>query len=174
MSRAAEWRAQARARWDKLAPREKAAVLAAALLVGAALVWWVVLGPALQTLRSADRQHAELDAQLQKMRTLQAEAQALQSTPKLSYDDALRALETSVRQRLGGTAQLNVAGDRATLTLKGASAEALAQWLAQARINARALPAEARLVRNTAPTATPGGNPTVAWDGTLVLSLPAR
>ncbi|HSV55069.1 MAG TPA: type II secretion system protein GspM [Burkholderiaceae bacterium] len=162
----ANWRAQ----WDKLAPRERGAVLAAALLVAAALLWWVLLAPALQTLRDADRQHAQLDIQLQKMRSLQAEAQTLQSSPKLSYDDALRALEASVRQRMGGTAQLSVVGDRATVTLKGASAEALAQWLAQARINARALPAEARLVRS--PAAAGASGP--AWDGTLVLSLPAR
>jgi general secretion pathway protein M len=157
--------------WDKLAPREKSLVVGTAVLVGAALLWWVLLAPALQTLRSAERQHAELDLQWQRMRSLQAEAQALQSSPKISYDDALRALESSVRQRLGAGAQLNVAGDRATVTLKGTSADALAQWLAQARINARALPAEARLVRS-APAA--GQDAAVAWDGTLVLSLPAR
>ncbi len=157
--------------WDQLAPREKSAVLAAALLVGVALLWWVLLAPALQTLRSAEQQHAELDAQLQKMRGLQAEAQTLQASPKISYDDALRALESSVRQRLGASAQLNVAGDRATVTLKGTSADALAQWLAQARINARALPAEARLVRSAAAA---GQVAAPAWDGTLVLSLPAR
>lgn len=159
------------AQWGKLAARERSAVRAAAVLVAAALLWWILLSPALQTLRNADRQHAELDAQLQKMRSLQTEAQTLQASPKLSYDDALRALEASVRQRLGGTAQLSVAGDRATVTLKGVSADALAQWLAQARINARALPAEARLVRS--PTAA-AGSPGPTWDGSLVLSLPAR
>jgi general secretion pathway protein M len=157
--------------WDRLAPREKSMVLAAGTLVAAALLWWVLLAPALQTLRNADQQHAELDTQLQKMRGLQTEAQALQASPKISYDDALRALESSVRQRLGASAQLNVAGDRATVTLKGTSADALAQWLAQARINARALPAEARLVRSAG--AAEQGT-AAAWDGTLVLSLPAR
>lgn len=156
--------------WDQLAPREKSMVLAASALVAVALLWWVLLAPALQTLRSAEQQHAELDTQLQKMRSLQTEAQALQASPKISYDDALRALESSVRQRLGAGAQLSVAGDRATVTLKGISAEALAQWLSQARINARALPAEARLTRSTA--AGPGA--AAAWDGTLVLSLPSR
>jgi general secretion pathway protein M len=58
-----------------------------------------------------------------------------------------------------------VNGALATLTLKGVPAEALAQWLAQARVNAHATLKEARLLRGTA--ATP---PT--WDGALVLGLP--
>ena len=78
-------------------------------------------------------------------------------------------------------AQLNVVGDRATITLKGASADALAQWLAQARSNARATPVEARLTRSATAAAPAGqtpvtlGRPVVAmprWDGTLVLALP--
>lgn len=165
-----------RARWQQLAPRERTAVLGAAALVAAALAWWVLLQPALSTLRGAPQQHAQLDAQLQRMRALQAEAQTLQSAPKINQDDALRALEAGVRQRLGATAQLQVVGDRATLVLKGASADALAQWLALARINARALPTEARLVRSAAPAGPTGSNvaPAPTWDGTLVLGLPAR
>jgi general secretion pathway protein M len=62
---------------------------------------------------------------------------------------------------LGAAAQLVIVGERATLTLKGISAEALAQSLVQARLNARTLPVEAHLVRNVAGT----------WDGTLVLTL---
>lgn len=167
-----EWRT----RWQQLAARERAAIAAAAALVTAALAWWVLLQPALGTLRSAGAQHAELDAQLLRMRALQSEAQTLQSAPRINQDDALRALEAGVRQRLGATAQLQVVGDRATLVLKGVSAEALAQWLALARINARALPTEARLVRSAAAAGTAASNLTQAptWDGTLVLSLPAR
>lgn len=103
------------------------------------------------------------------MQSLQAQAQALQSQPKIGHDEALRALEASVKQGLGASAQLNVVGDRATVTLRNTPADALAEWLAQARVNARAIPSEARLVRNTS-------NPTdpAVWDGTLVLSLPAQ
>jgi general secretion pathway protein M len=42
-------------------------------------------------------------------------------------------------------------------------ADALAQWLAQVRLNVRVLPAEARLRRSAAGS----------WDGTLVLHLAA-
>jgi general secretion pathway protein M len=68
---------------------------------------------------------------------------------------------------LGNTAQLVQVGERATVTFKGASADAVAQWLAQVRLNARSIPSEARLVRSAAGT----------WDGTLALNLgapPAR
>ena len=56
-----------------------------------------------------------------------------------------------------------------------------AQWLAQARRNARATPVEARLTRSATAAAPAGqtpvtlGRPVVAmprWDGTLVLALP--
>ena len=158
---------QLQARWDSLAPREKALVLGAAVLVALALMWWVVIGPAVQTLRGASEQHRALDSQLQQMKGLAAQAQALQSQPRISFDEALRALESTTKQRLGTGAQLSVVGERATITLRGVPADSLSQWLAQARINARALPAEARLTRNPAPGSS-------SWDGTLVLSLPPR
>ena len=168
-------------RWKALAPREQNLVMAASAIVALALLWWVALAPALKTLRTAPARHAALDAQLQRMQSLQAEAQQLQATPATSPGDAVGALRTALAQRLGNTAQLNVAGDRATVTLKGASADALAQWLAQARSNARATPLEARLTRSA--TAAPTGNAPVTlgstpvamprWDGTVVLALPA-
>lgn len=155
------------AHWRGLGPREQSLVRAAALLVGLALLWWVLIAPALGTLRQAEAQQRSLDAQWQRVQGLQAQAQAMQSQPKMGYDDSLRALQASVKQGLGASAQLNVVGDRATVTLRNTPADALAQWLAQARVNARAIPSEARLVRSTASPAGPA-----AWDGTLVLSLP--
>jgi type II secretory pathway component PulM len=43
------------ARWAQLAPREKLLVGTAAAVVGVALLWWVGLAPALQTLRTRAR-----------------------------------------------------------------------------------------------------------------------
>ena len=164
------------ARWQTLGAREQTLLRSAAGVVGLAFVWWVLIAPPLRTLRQADALQRSLDVQAQKMQALQAQAQALQSQPKLSRDDALRALDASIKQRLGASAQLNVLGDRVTVTLKSTPADALAQWLVQARVNARAIPSEARLVRSTNPAApaTPGSRTPVAWDGTLVLSLPAQ
>lgn len=161
-------------RWNALASRERNLLLVAATIVVGALLWWLALAPALATLRAADVQHQKLDAQLQQMQVLQVQAMVLQAQPKLTGDDAQRTLAALLKQTLPGTAQMSVAGDRATVTLKGAGADALAQWITQARINARAIPSEVRLVRSAANNAgAPAVSRAVTWDGTLVLTLPA-
>lgn len=153
------------ARWDALAARERALVRGALGLLGAAVLWWLCLAPALQTVRTAGAQHRSLQAELEQMKSLETQAQALQAQPRLGYDEALRALQAAVKA-LGPRAQLGVVGERATVTFKGVPADVLAPWLAQARVNARALPTDARLTRQGAGTAN--------WDGTVVLSLPSR
>jgi len=155
-----------RLRWNALSARDKQGMYLIAAVLGLAVLWGVLLAPAVRTLRSADAEHRRLDAQLQQMQRLQAQAQALQAQPKIRRDDAVRALEQSVKQWLGANAQLNVSGERATLTVKGVSPESLVQWFAQARINAHAALKEARLMRNSPP------NSPAAWDGTLMLGLP--
>lgn len=179
------WTAPLAERWQRLAPREQGLLRIAAALLALALLWWVALAPALQTLRSAPDRHAALDRQLRHMQALQAEAQQLQSAPAPRGGDAQAALRTSLAQQLGGTAQWQALGERATVTLQGAPAAGLALWLAEARSNAQALPVEARLSRSAAAPAgaapAPAGRgagetaaPSPRWDGTLVLALPAR
>jgi general secretion pathway protein M len=157
-------RQQLQARWAALAPRERLLVGAAAGLVGLALLWWIALGPALTTLRTADEQHRVLDAELARMQRLQAQAKAMQSAPRQNPEEAMRQLEAAIRQQLGTSARYVIAGDRVTVTLANAQPAALAQWLSQVRANARAIPGEAKLTRNAS-----GG-----WDGSVVLALPAR
>ncbi|WP_296445120.1 type II secretion system protein GspM [Rhodoferax sp. UBA5149] len=157
------------ARWRLVSRREQRLLLAALALVLAAVLWWLALAPALATLKAAEKQRAALDVQLQQMQRLQAQAKVLQAQPHITLADARRLLEASVKS-LGNTAQLVVAGERVTVTLKGISADALAQWLAQARLNARAVPTEARLVRG----AVGAAGAALTWDGTLVLTLSAR
>ena len=79
MTRTASSASALQAAWNKLAPREQTLVSAAAAVVGLALLWWLLLAPALHTLRSASAQHAKLDAQLQHMQALASEAQQLQA-----------------------------------------------------------------------------------------------
>lgn len=153
-----------RQRWEALAAREKLWIAAAGGIVAALVVWLIAVAPALATLRTAEQQQRTLDGQLLQMRILQTQAQALQAQPKQNREEALRLLEQSVRQRLGTTGRTVIAGDRVTITLAGAAPEAVAQWLSQARVNARALPSEARLNRNASGL----------WDGTVVLTLPPR
>ena len=170
---------QLRARWAALELRERRMVAIAAALVTLALLWWIALAPALRTLAAAPAEHAQLDAQLQQMALLQNRAKALQAQPRLNRDDALRALETSVRESLGTNAQLMTAsGDgAATITMRATPADAVAQWRAQARGNAHAVPREAHLTRAAAaPPAAGSKDPQpakVRWEGTLVMALPA-
>ena len=157
--------------WRQMKPREKRMLLTAGAVVLTALVWWLALAPALKTLRLAPAQHRTLDAQIQNMQSLSLEAKALQNQPKLGLEDAQKALQASVTQRFGSTAQLNISGERATLTLKNANPQELAQWLTQARVNARALPSEVKLTRSTtaAPNTSSAGR--AGWDGTMVLNM---
>jgi general secretion pathway protein M len=158
----AGWRRRWLERWQVLPRRQQVlAAMAVGLLLGA-MLWWVALAPALATLREAPRRHAALDAQLQQMRSLQGQAQALQTLPRVGRDDVQRALETTVQAQLGNAARLQWSGDGATLTLAGVRGEALAQWLAQARTDARARPTAARLSRNASGL----------WEGRLTLTLP--
>lgn len=149
--------------WRQLKINERRLILAAFWVILAVLLWLFAIAPALKTIKDAPEQHRALDAKLQNMRTLSLEAKNLQSQPKLGLDEAQKALQSAVTQRFGSTAQLNLAGERATLTLKNANPQELAQWLTQARVNARALPGEAKLSRS--------GD---GWDGTLVLNLPKK
>jgi general secretion pathway protein M len=149
--------------WRQLKMSERRLILAAFWLIVAALLWWLAIAPAVKTIKEAPTQHRALDAQLQNMRALSAEAKNLQSQPKLGLDEAQKALQSAVTQRFGVTAQLNLTGERASLTLKNANAQELSSWLTQARVNARALPSEVKLNRN--------GD---GWDGTLVLTLPKK
>lgn len=149
-------------RWRGVSAREQRLLLVALAVVALALLWWVAVAPALKVLKSAPQQHLALDAQNQQMLRLQAQALALRAQPVVRPDDARRALEASLKP-LGTSAQMVVQVERVTVTLKGAAPEALAQWLATARQNARSVPSEAHLKRNAAGT----------WDGTVVLMLPA-
>jgi general secretion pathway protein M len=147
-------------RWRSVSPREQRLLLLALGVVALALLWWVALAPALKVLKTAPQQHLALDAQNQQMQRLQAQALALRSLPVVSAEEARSALEASLKP-LGASGQMVVQVERATVTLKGVSPDALAEWLAVARQNARTVPSEAHLTRNAAG----------AWDGSVVFYL---
>lgn len=154
--------------WRGLAGRERALVGVAGFLVGAAVCWWVALAPALATIRMAAVQMPRLEFDIREMQGMRVQAQALTAQSRLTPQETRRQLESSVSQTLGAAAQLQVNGDRATVTLKGVTSEALAQWLVQTRANARLVPVEARLTRNVGTGATTA----VSWDGNVMLVLP--
>ena len=159
--------APVQARWSRLAAREKNFLTIALALLVLALVWKLALAPSIKTLRTSTARATALDAQLQNMLSLQNQASALQGQAPLGYDEALRALNLATRQTLASTAQVSVVADRANITLQAANADALAQWLVQARLNARSVPLEARLTRASSPAGA-------TWSGTLIMGLPPR
>jgi general secretion pathway protein M len=161
------------ARWAALASRERALVGWAIALVVAALLWWVAIAPALAKIKQARQAAPEVDAQLQFMRAQAQEVSTLKSQRQLSYDESLRSLEVSVKA-LGVGAVLSVNDARASVTLKSVSGDALAQWLAQVRANARLVPSELRLQKTAASTAAASSADATTWDGSVVLSLPNR
>lgn len=148
-----------RARWAKLAARERQWVAAAVLLVGVAIVWMFAVQPAWRTLSEAPTQIAALDAQLQQMQRLAAETRDLRNLPAVPAAQAEAALRAAT-ERLGANARLSLQGERATLTLNGVPGEALAAWLGEVRSAARARPDEAKLSR--------GGT---GYNGSITLSL---
>jgi general secretion pathway protein M len=164
--------------WGGLAAREHSLLTLAAAVVGLALLWLVAIAPAVQTLRASEAQHAQVDAQLQSMQALAAQAKLLRTQRLLTNEESQRNLENSVKQTLGASATLSVNDARASLTLKAAHPDALALWLSQSRINARVVPSEARLLRSASPSASAASaaiSPSpVLWDGVLVLALPGR
>jgi general secretion pathway protein M len=152
-------RAQASAAWKARAPRERVALGVMALVVGLFLVWALLVGPALNTLRGAPAQLAELDGQLQQMRTMAAEVRDLRGTTPVAAAQAGLAIKAAV-ERHGDKVRLSLQSDRALVTLQNASPEQLRALLVEARSSARARPVEAQLTR------TPAG-----FTGTLVFSL---
>ncbi|MBQ9579014.1 MAG: type II secretion system protein M [Ottowia sp.] len=151
---------------ERIPPAKRHALLAAIAALVLVLLWVLAISPALATLRKAPAQRAALQGQAQQMQQLAAEAQQLKTLPRMDAAEAQRALEQSVQQRLGTGARISVAGGRATVTLNATPAAALAAWLTDARLNARAVPLDAKLQRGGAADA-----PT--WSGTLSMALPA-
>lgn len=135
-----------RARWTALAARDKRLLLLVAVAITLFLVWWLAVQPALRTLAAAPAQLDALDLQLQGMQKLAAESRELRSAPPMSPADSLAALQAATA-RLGAAGKLSVQGERAVLTLSGASTAQLRDWLSEARSGARARPIEASLSR---------------------------
>ena len=132
--------------WLGLARRERRLMGTAAGIVAVALLWWVALGPAVRTLQRAPAQIDAVEAQLQLMQRLAAEARELRAVTPVPADQAANVLKAATA-RLGDKGRLSLQGDRAVLTVAGVGSVALRDWLAEARSGARARTIEANLSR---------------------------
>lgn len=154
-------RAAAQARWQALAPRERRLLTIAGALALVTLLWFVAIAPAWRTLREVPPQREALEAQLQQMQGLAAEALALRAVPPVPPDQAQAALAAAA-ERLGAQGKLVPQGaQRAVLTLQGAGSGQLAAFLGEARAGARA-----RVVEATLTQSGPG-----SYDGSLILAV---
>ncbi len=135
--------------WLARTTRERRAVILVLAVLGALLVWSLLVQPAWRSARAAPAQLDQLDGELQQMQRVAAESRVLRAVVPVSPTQAGAALKAA-SERLGDKAKLNLQGDRATLSLTGISPEALRAWLNEARSGARARPVEATLQRGPA------------------------
>jgi general secretion pathway protein M len=138
--------APVRQRWAALSVRDRRLSALAGAVLGLFITWTLAVQPAWRTLQAAPAQRDALDAQWQAMQRLAAEAKELRGAPPVSIEQSSAALQAAT-ERLGNKGRLSVQGERAVLTLQGASTSQLRDWLAEARSGARARPVEARLTR---------------------------
>ena len=144
-------------RWMDLSGRERLGLGLALLVLALALLWSVGVAPAWRQWQQGQAQTQALQIKWQGMQDLQAQASALSAQTRVRPEEAVRLLQTSL-STLGPGASMTVNGDLATVQIKGASAAAVSQWLAQARVQAQSLPVQARLGRSAASgTAGPTG-----------------
>jgi general secretion pathway protein M len=139
-------RAVLAARWQALAPRERAALTLAAWVVGAAALWWWGLQQPLTQGRLAQQRLTSLLEQQGDMQRQAAEARSLKTTPAQPAGQAEQALQAATA-RLAPRGRLQIQGDRAVLTVEGASGTELQAWWAEARAGARARVVEMQLTR---------------------------
>lgn len=156
------WTTHLQAHWQGLSVREQILLRLLGGLLMLTLAVSVLVLPTWHTWQQGRVQSAALSQQLAQMRALQAQARQLQQQQHPSAPtNALPTLQKLATAN-GWTAQAQ--GARVLVQIKAATPTALAQWLAQAREQAQALPAEAHLQRS------PGNEP--RWDGSLLLRLP--
>ncbi len=158
--------------FQALPQKDRQRLVALGLVLLALMLWTWNLAPALKTLREVPLQLTQLQDQTQKLKLMQAQAQAFQKSPRLPTREAGLLLQKAAAETLASGARLNIEGTRATLTLSSVSAESLAQFLAVVRTQAQVLPIEAHLQKFSDPAATQKTAAPELWRGTMVLSLP--
>lgn len=135
-----------RQRWVTMAPRERAMVAVAGIVVALLLLWSVGLANAWATWKKVPAEKRTLEVEWMQMQRLATEARDLKAQPPVNAAQAGEALK-SATERLGAAGKISQAGNRATLTLTGASPEQLRTWLAEVRGGARAQPVEMQVNR---------------------------
>jgi general secretion pathway protein M len=150
--------------WTSRTARERQALLAASALVLVAGVGVGLIAPAWHAVQQGPQRHAQLDAQLQQLHALSAQAQRLQAAAPLPRAERIRAVEMATATHLKPSGQARVNGDQLTVSFGATAPEALAGWLADVRVGARLLPDDLQMSRV--------GTGQALWQGTVLLTLP--
>lgn len=135
-----------RQRWAKMTPRERMLVASAGAALGVLLLWYVGLYSAWSTWRKVPTEARALEIDWLQMQRLANEARDLKAQPPVNAAQAAEALK-SATDRLGAHGKVSQTGDRATLSVNGASPEQLRTWLAEVRSGARARPVDLQVNR---------------------------
>ena len=159
MTAITDTRDQLLARYAKLDPRERLMVVIIGAALGFLVVWLLLVRPAWKTLDDSPALLGQADAQLLQMQSIAIEAKQLRALPPVPPSVAEQVLKAAT-DSLGSKAKLAMQGDRAVLSLTGATGEDMRTWLIQARGGARARPVEANLTRS--------GD---GYNGTLIVSI---
>jgi general secretion pathway protein M len=107
-------------RWQGFAPRERRLLLVAALVVGAALVWWRLLAPPLKVLREAPPAIDRLDRQLMQMRRQAQEIEALRRLPRAPRVSAAEfAAQAAAKARASFGDRLRVEARAGQVAMRG-------------------------------------------------------
>ncbi|MGQ0711381.1 MAG: type II secretion system protein GspM [Rhodoferax sp.] len=147
--------------WTARDARERSLLALALLVLGLALAWSVALSPALRVLRGHAQRVAQLEQQLTQMQQWQLQAQGLKALARPAPGAAPRALDEASKRLLGRQSHWDIRTGTASFTLRAVPAQALAQWLAAVRSDARARVLQARLQRSEQ-----------GWSGTVQVALP--
>jgi general secretion pathway protein M len=147
--------------------RERQLLGMTAGLLALALVWWVFLAPALQTYRQSDSAHAKLDAEFLQMQSMAEESANLKAVPRVTPEQTKAWLEGAIKKL--GKASFTQQEGRVQVSFVGATPEALAAYLADARTRAQLVPSEAHWKKSADKSAEKSAE--VLWDGSLVFEV---
>lgn len=133
----------------QLRPRERRGVAAAAVVVGLAVLWWVLLAPALRTLRAAPSEIARLETQLAQMRQWATEAEALRQAPRRPPPtDFAGTVSQRVKRALGDKTQVVALPNEVRLITPNVPPATLLALLQDVDDSAQARVSEMTLTRN--------------------------
>jgi general secretion pathway protein M len=153
--------------WQQRSPREQAALLLAGLLVAFALLWTLVLKPALHSRQHTPAQLNSAREAAQTVLSLAQQARAYQASLAAALPrraEALAHLAAFSKEWLGPTSVVQEGPAYIRVTLDQVDPAALAQWLQAVRVQARLQPQTAQLSRDPQ---------TGGWLGELVLVGPS-